>query len=200
MLLTALSAVVATSCVVASARRLAWAVAPTPLDPGLLGRALAANGPGAAAKLRAAVAADPTLAWEEALFAAEAEPRSEGMDAAIGEQLTDYEWLAGRWSRAPRVCASVSTSAGFFLATIAVLQGMQVSGDDPVAFPSAVLFRALDALAIGIAGTAFCGAVHIRARRLVAARWSSLDALVERLRAEGRERENRPNRQKAEPG
>lgn len=183
MLLAALSALVAGTCVAASARRLAWAVAPTPLDPELLSRAVATGTAASVAKLAAVLAGDPTLAWEEALFAAEAETKPGARDAALGEQITDFEWLAGRWSRAPRVCASVSTSAGFFLATLAVLQGMDAPADGGMASQTAVLTRALDALTIGVAGTAFCGAVHVRARRLVAARWASLNALVERLRA-----------------
>jgi hypothetical protein len=201
MLFAALSAAVAASCIAASARRLAWAVAPTPLDPALLAGAVARSAAApadAAAKLCAAVGDDPALAWERALFAACAESVPETRDALLGEQITDFEARADRWARSPRVCASVSTSAGFFFATIAVLQGL--SGDAGESdMEHAVLFRALDALAIGIAGMAFCAAVHLRARRAAAARWAGVDALVAKLRLAASSGPVEPSAPKTEP-
>jgi hypothetical protein len=186
MLFAALSAAVSLLCVLASARRLVWAVAPTPLDPALLASALGRDPVEPAEKLRAVVATDPALAWEEALFAARAEERADVRDAALGEQVTELEGRAARWARAPRVCASVASSAGFFFATVVVLQGFTVSdaagGADA---ERATLFRALDALALGIAGAAFCGAVHLRARQAAAARSAGVDALVAKLRGPG---------------
>jgi hypothetical protein len=44
-----------------------------------------------------------------------------------------------------------------------------------------MLVSALDALAIGIAGTSFCIAVHLRARRVVRERLAATDRLVDRL-------------------
>jgi hypothetical protein len=38
---------------------------------------------------------------------------------------------------------------------------------------------------MGIAGGAFCGAVHLRARDAIRARWAGVDALVARLRGSG---------------
>jgi hypothetical protein len=188
MLFAALSAAVATLCVLASARRLAWAVAPTPLDPTLLAAALARDPAGSAARLAAlqvATADDPGLAWERALLAAGGEGRAYVRDALLGELVTELEGRSARWARVPRVCASVSTSAGFFFATITVLQGFSIGADSGPVDERATLFRALDAFAIGIAGGAFCGAVHVRARRAIRARLAGADALVARLRGAG---------------
>ncbi len=51
------------------------------------------------------------------------------------------------------------------------------------------LLSALGSLSLGIAGTAFCVAVHVRASRVSAERRVAIDALVdrlERLRSDGR--------------
>ena len=36
--------------------------------------------------------------------------------ALVNEQLAELDYLAQRWERVPRVCASISTSFGFLLA------------------------------------------------------------------------------------
>jgi hypothetical protein len=47
----------------------------------------------------------------------------------------------------------------------------------------AVLLSALDALAVGIAGTSFCVAAHLRARRVVRERLAGDERLIGRLQA-----------------
>ena len=109
-----------------------------------------------------------TSAGSATSFRALAEPDARSRDALVDEQLLELDWAARRWARVPRVCASIATSAGFLFGSLALLQGSsyrrtraprQRSGQRSIA--------ALNALAVGIAGTAFCVAVHVRARRVV---------------------------------
>ncbi|HZU84138.1 MAG TPA: hypothetical protein VE987_14515 [Polyangiaceae bacterium] len=180
-MLTLLTAVVAGLCVLASARRLAAAVEPTGLDPTLLLRAVEdSGGPNERARLREAIVACPRAAWEAALWDALAERDDAARVALVNEQLTELDWRARRWERAPRVCASVATSAAFLFATVAVIRGL---GDAPAPDAWSALLPALNALAIGVAATAFCVAVHVRAARDVRARLVATDRLVERLQA-----------------
>lgn len=164
----------------ASARRLAWAVAPTRLDAGLLLDAVRDETDWRT--LRAAVAAQPEPTWERDLFQAlgEADPRSR--DALVTEQLLELDWTAQRWARVPRVCASIATSAGFLFGCISLLQGLSLPSEEGSAPALGVaLVSALNALTIGIAGTAFCVAVHLRTRHLVRERHQVTERLVARL-------------------
>jgi len=175
-----LSAVVALACALASARRLAWAVSPTMLDAGLLLEALTDDQ--AWPRGRAALAAFPGSTWEGDLAEALREPDPASRDALVTEQLLELDWRAQRWARVPRVCASIATSAGFLFGCIALLQGLALPAEEGSA-PAlgAALFSALNALTVGIAGTAFCIAVHVRARRVVRERHQAAEKLVARL-------------------
>jgi hypothetical protein len=122
------------------------------------------------------------MAWEQGLFAAFADRDPRVRDALVNEQLTELDGRAQRWVRIPRVCASLATSAGFLLASIALVQGLAVPAEDDAPMGAgAAIMGALNALAIGIAGTSFCYAVHVRARRLVRERMAAVDRLVLRL-------------------
>jgi len=173
---------VALACVLASARRLAWAVAPTSLDASLL---LDAVGEGKDWRtLKDAVAAEPEATWERDLFQALGETDARSRDALVTEQLLELDWTAQRWARVPRVCASIATSAGFLFGCISLLQGLSLPSEEGSAPALGVaLFAALNALTIGIAGTAFCVAVHLRARRVVRERHQATERLVARLLA-----------------
>jgi alkylhydroperoxidase family enzyme len=186
-MLTLLSAIVAIGCVLASVRRLMWTVAPTALDPAVLGQALSGRGESAWPALRRAAAGQPSLGWEHDLFGVfdAAVETDDERDALVHEQLLEHDWLAQRWARVPRVCASIATSAGFFFASLALVRGLS----DPAGNvgtgaggTGAPLISALNALAVGIAGTAFCAAVHVKARRLARARREATERLVDRLR------------------
>jgi len=175
-----LSAIVALACVIASARRLAWAVAPTSLDAGLVLDAVRDGKDWR--RVRDAIAAQPEPTWERDLFLAltESDPRSR--DALVTEQLLELDWTAQRWAPVPRVCASIATSAGFLFGCIALLQGLALPSEEgSAAALGGSLFAALDALTIGIAGTAFCVAVHLRTRRVVRERHQVTERLVARL-------------------
>lgn len=185
MLFAGLSCVVAIACVIASARRLAHAVALTSLDPGALMSAFEGKETRAVcAELRDAIATDDSFAWERDFFAAFASADPALRDSLVNEQLTELDGRAQRWSRIPRVCASVATSAGFLLASMALVQGLSapVEADTPLE-SRAALVGALDALAIGIAGASFCYAVHVRARRVVRDRLGAVDRLIVLLEA-----------------
>jgi hypothetical protein len=184
-MLALLSAVVALGCVLASARRLAWAVAPTALDAGLLWGALQGDGGKSRWEaLRCAVISAPGRTWERDLFLALGDDDPRSREAQVVEQLLELDWVALRWSRVPRVCASIATSAGFLFGAIALLRGMDVPREDGVSpTDGAVLLSALDALAVGIAGTSFCVAAHLRARRAVRERLACDERLVGRLLA-----------------
>jgi hypothetical protein len=174
------SAMVALACVLASARRLAWAVAPTSLDAGLLLDAVKGGKEWRA--LRDAVLAQPEATWEVELFQSLAEVDPVSRDALVTEQLLELDWTVQRWARVPRVCASIATSAGFLFGSIALLQGLALPADEgagPAA--GAALIAALNALTLGIAGTTFCVAVHLRARRIVRDRLQVTERLVARL-------------------
>lgn len=183
--LTAASAAIALGCVLSSARRLVWASCPTRFDTRLLSAALGRDVMRNAAKLRDAIVESDRAVWEEAVLAALTENSAAARDARLGEELTEFERLAYRWSRVPRVCASVASSAGFLFASISLIHDL--SAFDPAATGAAGLqaavSSALDALAIGLAGAAFCAAVHLRARRAVRERVDAAVRFVDKLQA-----------------
>jgi hypothetical protein len=183
------AALVALFCIAASARRFILAVTPTALDPRLLHDALGTDEherQARRASLRHALAEDPRFAWEHRLFEAFDEPVGRGRDALVNESLLDFESRSERWRRVPRVCASIGTSAGLFFGSIALLEGLGVpgggTGEGAQDAMQAALASALASVAFGIAATAFCAAVHVRAGRTARNVRAAVDALVERLR------------------
>lgn len=181
--LATLSALFAIACATASAVRLAWAVSPTSLDPTILAAALAdPDAAEAAVKIRNVLEGSHELAWERSVFASLSDPTTEASEARLGEQLTEFDGAVRRWSRVPRVCASLSTSAGFLFASLAMTGALADPGGG-ASDMTAVLVSALDALTLGIAGTSFCAAVHVRARRVSRERIDGATRLIGRLAA-----------------
>lgn len=161
---------------------MALVVAPTHLDPDVVARAIVdASG---VARLRAALAARPDLTWERQLVEAACTPDAATREAILGEPLSELDWALERWDRVPRVCASVASSAGFLCATVSVIEALALP-DDTDAGPvlGRVLAAALGAFTVGLIGTSFCAAVHLRTRGLAKARLAAADRLVERLLA-----------------
>lgn len=182
MLFTLGAAIVALACVLASGRRLAWAVAPIALEPRMVLEALAGEPPDALLRaLSAAVASDNRMSWERDLLAAFDEGAERERDALVNEQLLELEGRLVRFSRVPRVCASIATSTGLLFGSLALLQGLSAPEGGDAAVANAALVSALDAVSLGIAATAFCVAVHVRTGRLVAQRRAAIDDLVTRL-------------------
>jgi hypothetical protein len=142
-----------------------------------LAKALEGGPPAAWAKLREAIALCEQATLERDLVAALEEEDERARIALVNEQLLELDWRAQRWARVPRVCASIATSAGFMFACVVVLHGLAVAPEEA----NAVLVSAIDALSVGIAGTSFCAAVHVRARRVASERLSASDRLIEGL-------------------
>ena len=189
MLFTLGAAIVALACVVASGRRLAWAVAPIGLDPRMVAKALeqeaGEKGVAVLRALRAAAATDGRLQWESELLAAFDEADERQRDALVNEQLLELEGRLNRSSRVPRVCASIATSAGLLFGTLALVQGLTTPAGEGGIASQGTLSSALAAVSVGIAATAFCMAVHVRAGRIAAERRAAIDdlvALLQRLR------------------
>ena len=182
-MLTLLSILVAASCALASVRRLMWAVAPSSLDARLLTAVLERDGSRAWPALCEAVRDGDGVGWERDLFSALSEPNAAARAAFVNEQLTELHWRAQRWARVPRVCASIATSSGFFFGCITLLHTLSLSSAPPVAEgpQGLALLAALNALAVGIAGTSFCIAVHARARDVLRERMETIDRLVQRI-------------------
>lgn len=172
-----LSALVAAACMLASTRRLAFAIMPVWLDPQLLLAALDGDSERALATLRQIVMACPPAVWERDLVTASSTGEASSRPALVNEQLREFDWRIQRWARVPRVCASIATSAGFLFGSAALIQGLSLEAVDV----TATLVSAVNALAIGVAGTSFCVAVHLRARRVVRERLAATDRLVERV-------------------
>lgn len=157
----------------------------TALHPAEIVKALErARGPESIEALRELVAKVPEADWERELLAALAAAPALRV-ALVNEQLTELDYRIQRWSRVPRVCASIATSFGFMLATLVLRKGLVDTGDVPIEVGELVI-RGLvgDALtvgAMGIVGTAFCIGAQSEAKRIAKARIVGADKLVERL-------------------
>jgi hypothetical protein len=160
---------------------MALVVAPTSLDPALVEKALVDSN--SVARLREALARRPDLAWERQLVeAACAEVDDAAREALLGEPLFELDWSLERWDRVPRVCASVASSAGFLCAIVAVIEALAMPADPEAGTAlGRVLAAALGAFAVGLVGTSFCAAVHLRTRGLAKASVAAADRLVETL-------------------
>jgi hypothetical protein len=188
-LLVLLAAIVVGACIAASSSRLATAVSPTRLHPGPLVAELKAGDRVRLDELASAVRARGDADWECALFEA-LEHEQPARDALVGEQLTELDRRAARWVRVPRACASISTSAGFLLAAVAMRSVLS----DPAAFAEdrrvesvrTAVGAALDVGAMGICGTTFCIAAMRRARKTSRERAALHEELVERLERRAR--------------
>jgi hypothetical protein len=174
-----LSALVAAACVLASLRRLTVAVAPTSLDAEELCKAL--TGRRAFRRLWAAIEAAPRVDWERGLMTAFAEHDERVREALVNELLTEVNGRTTAWSRVPRICASVATSAGFLFALITLLRTWGEEESPLTVGPA--LISAVNVFSLGIVGGAFCGVIHVRAMRAERASLGAIDRLVERMQS-----------------
>lgn len=184
MIVAFVAVVCAGACVAASARRLLLVHRATALDLDaivveLRGDAGARRG----AKVAAALANEPS--WEGGIARALALSEPMHRVAELNELLTELDFQLSRWSRVPRVCASLSSSAGFLLAAALLREGLAdptaLSGDVGELVTSGLVGQALTVVGFGLAGAVACAALKARADR--AAKMGSLaaDAFVERL-------------------
>jgi hypothetical protein len=128
------------------------------------------------------------MEWERSVLDAAASPAEQRV-ALLNEQLQELDWRIQRWARVPRVCASITTSSGFLLATVAMREGLVAAPGMPPELQDlamrAAMTYAIDVAAIGLAGAAFCMAIQFRARKAAKDRAEAADKLVERLEALG---------------
>jgi hypothetical protein len=151
------------------------AVDASALDPVALTNALRAGGASEWRALREEILVEPAAEWERDLVEALDYPESSRV-ALVNEQLSELDYRAERWARAPRVCASVSTTFGFLLA-FAMVASMATSEMDV----GAAVVSAINVVAVGLAGAAFCIAAHLRAAAIVRGRLAATDELLARL-------------------
>jgi hypothetical protein len=101
------------------------------------------------------------------------------------EVLLDIDDRVQRWARVPRVAASVASTSGFLLASLAMRQGLALTDDLPPELREVLLYRALgsafDAVAFGIFGALTCVLLHSRARIVRRERSAAVDLLVHEL-------------------
>ena len=181
-MLALLSALVAVACVLASARRLAWAVAPTSLDAAVLLQALRGRQSRRRCRRfgRRSCSRDD-LGWERDLFArarraGRAVPRRPRRRAAARARLGGPAMGAG-----PAGVRQHRHERGFPLRIAGSPARARAAGGRGrrAGARARRSIAALNALAVGIAGTAFCVAVHVRARRVVSERVAAAERLVE---------------------
>ncbi|MGH7282380.1 MAG: hypothetical protein ACRELY_12700 [Polyangiaceae bacterium] len=165
-------------CVVASARRLLFAIAPTSFDAAILRRAV---DDGEREKVRELVASSD---WEKDVFEA-ASLEGEERAARMNEALSEIDHRLAIWSRVPRVCASIASSTGFLCGAMALRVGLAEVDSVPDAGIDSVLHgavgSALGVAALGIAAAVACVALDSEAKKAVRAKRLAADLLVERL-------------------
>jgi hypothetical protein len=175
-------------CVGASGRRLFYVVGATPIDAASLATSLRRDKnklqPHALALIASVLGKTIGMEWERDVVVALSQPVAD-RPALLGEAMTELDFRARRWFRVPRVSASLSSSFGFLLATLALRVGLSdLVGtlDAPRIFSvDAAVFDAVDVAAVGLVGAAFCIAFQYRSRVALAARLSGVDRLVEVL-------------------
>lgn len=170
------------ACIGASAGRLWMASHPTYFEPGTLGTSLGDRRP--LEVFRALATSEPRADWERDLASALSAPPG-ARAPLVNEQLTELDLRLQRWSRIPRVCASVSTSFAFMLATLVLRRGLadtrELLPDVGELVVRGLVGEALGVAACGLVGAAFCVAAHAQAKRLVRDRLRAADRLVEHL-------------------
>ena len=175
------------TCALGSARRLKYVLEITAVDAGVLASVLRPRSklrPGFLQKLQAAFGEIPEADWERELVTALGQP-ADVRPALVGETMTELDYRVRRWSKVPRVAASLASSFGFLLATVALRVGL--SGlvgeldDERVLSVDGAVLDAMDVAAVGLVGAALCIAIHYRARSALAGRLKGIDQLVELL-------------------
>ncbi len=190
-MIVATAVLVALACVLASARRLWFIANPTAVHPDDVIAALGRSPTEADLKrVRDGLAKAPSADWERDLFAAIATREPDARIALVNEQLTELDLRMDRWSRVPRVCASVATSVGILLGTMVLRDALagapDLTGELGELFVRKVLNDAISVASFGVVATVFCIAAHAHARRTTRARLEAADRMVEKLEAAAR--------------
>jgi len=178
------SVLVATICIAASGRRLLFVHEATRYDVGRLVEELRGDaGASRGARVSAGLAQEDC--WEGAVVRALAHEDPRVRVAELNEQLADLDYELSRWSRVPRVCASLSSSIGFLLAALTLRQGLSdptaLSGDVSELVTVGLVGQALTVVGLGLAGAVACAALKARGDRAARAGSEAADDFVERL-------------------
>ena len=187
-MIAAVALLVALGCAAASAARLWFAAHPTALHPELFLREVEAS-PGwpKLDAIERAIANEPSADWERDLFAALRERSPEARSALVNEQLTELDYRIQRWSRVPRVCASLSTSGTLMLATLVLRRGVADAGEIPSDIGELVthgfIGDAITVACLGFVATGFAIAAQGHAKRIARKRMEAADKLIGRLEA-----------------
>lgn len=184
--LTIVAALIALGCAAACTRRLYYATNPIAFHP-TIWLARIKNGEGDAAAM--AVRKTPEAEWERELLDAVNETNPDFRAGRVHEQLTELDFMLSRWSRVPRVCASVASSAGFLCGSLVLRYGLVAASNSAEELRSeeinACVMAAVNVAALGVAGTVFSIASQARARTAAKAFQRAADALVEALERPG---------------
>lgn len=184
MVIAIVSALVALACVWASARRLRFVDGATRHDLTRLVEELRGDaGARRGRSISSALATEDS--WEGAVVRALREPDPRIRVAELNEQLTELDFELTRWSRVPRVCASLSSSIGFLLAALLLRQGLvdptALSGDVSELVTGGLVGQALTVVGFGLAGAVACAALQARGNRASRVTSEAADDFIERL-------------------
>lgn len=170
-------------CVGTSAMRLRFVLQATHYHPSVLQEALRGDmGRRRAPKLTTVVQGAAPHSWESELIEAMHAATPQARAARVNELLTELDHRLSRWARVPRVCASIASSSGFLLASLALRNGL-LEADTSREVVDAAVMAAIEVASAGILGTVGCIAIQMRARAEARARLRETDKLVERLEA-----------------
>lgn len=186
MLIPLVAALVALGCFFASARRLRFALSATLHDLDRVVEALRGDaGARRAERIAHALRGEPS--WEADILAAFEHRDPRRRTAELNEQLTELDYRLARWSRVPRVCASLSSSVGFLLAALLMRRGLadpaSLAGDVQELVTTGLVGQALTVVGFGLAGAVGCAALHARGRRAAKDGTLAADAFIARLEA-----------------
>ena len=166
-------------CIAASVRRLYFATNPTPFDPAVLAEALK----GSRDKVVRLLSESPLAEWELELWNAFQHPDARARGALVNEQLGEFEYRVRRWARVPRVCARITSTSGFLLASLVLRRALKtpgvLSGDAMTLATSGPIAEALAVVTLGMMGTAFCLSLQEKAAKAEKANFSRIDKFVE---------------------
>lgn len=185
-------------CVAAALRRLMFVYGASSFDADTLLRSLRGNegrarGRAIASSLEAAAVVDTDQDLYVALSALSARDVHRGDPdltedermAHVNAALLELDFRFDRWARVPRVCASISSSVGFLLASwalrTALMTAPSIAEESFNAALQEAINGALGVAAIGAAGTVTCLSVFYEARRVWKARRAATEKLVDRL-------------------
>jgi len=169
-------------CVAACTRRLYFATTPIAIHPAVW---LAHVRRGEGERVARAASRMPAASWERELLAALAEPDEEARTGRVNEQLSELDFLLARWARVPRVCASISSSAGFLFGSLAVRFGLVALENVPAEAShdaiNAVILQAVNVAVLGMAGASYAIAAQYAARKAARALSHDVELLVDAL-------------------